>query len=105
MWWFAFTVNTGDINKTNDGGCYRSALQESALVVSLQMFNLLLEKFVKLLQDHIASPDPTALIVPPDCQAILPALKVNCIFFLVTGSLNKSNIFLGGSDFNKSLLN
>ncbi|XP_073972524.1 smg6 nonsense mediated mRNA decay factor isoform X3 [Rhodnius prolixus] len=78
MFAIEITQPKGDINKTNDGGCYRSALQESALVVSLQMFNLLLEKFVKLLQDHIASPDPTALIVPPDCQAILPALKVWC---------------------------
>ena len=64
---------------TSEGGCYRSATQECALVISLQMFNILLERFVKLLQDHINGPEASSsVILPPDCLEMLPALKV-CI--------------------------
>ncbi|KAL1140647.1 hypothetical protein AAG570_000577, partial [Ranatra chinensis] len=66
-----------DINQMEPG--YRPALQESALVVSLQMFNLMLERFIQVLKEHIASPEPPCpYIVPSDCLALLPAIKVWC---------------------------
>ncbi|KAG8223918.1 hypothetical protein J437_LFUL003725, partial [Ladona fulva] len=47
-------------------GVYRSAVQESALVVSLQMFNLLLERCVALLRDlcHTSQLESTPLQPP-----------------------------------------
>ncbi|XP_066905795.1 telomerase-binding protein EST1A isoform X2 [Halyomorpha halys] len=63
---------------SNEGGCYRSATQESAIVISLQMFNLLLERFVQLLKEYISGSERAPTILPPDCLEILPALKVWC---------------------------
>lgn len=63
---------------SSEGGCYRSATQESAIVISLQMFNLLLERFVQLLKEYLDGPDRAPTILPPDCLEILPALKVWC---------------------------
>jgi protein SMG6 len=66
---------------------YRPALQESALVVSLQMFNLMVERFVQLLKEHVASPEPPSpYIVPSDCLALLPAIKVSSISINTRGS-------------------
>uniref|UniRef100_A0A146MA06 Telomerase-binding protein EST1A n=3 Tax=Lygus hesperus TaxID=30085 RepID=A0A146MA06_LYGHE len=70
------TQPKGDLNQNRDG-VYRSAAQESALVVSLQMFNLLLERFITLLHEHLTNKEPKQLI-PADCHVILPALKVWC---------------------------
>ena len=58
---------------------YRSAVQESALVVSLQMFNLILEKCVFLLREQLDNPTdtvPSRFIVSEDLQILLPAVKV-----------------------------
>lgn len=62
---------------------YRSAVQENALVVSLQMFNLILEKCVSLLREQLERPtetEPTRLIVGEDTQVLLPAVKVSDLF-------------------------
>nr|XP_022917819.1 telomerase-binding protein EST1A isoform X1 [Onthophagus taurus] len=54
---------------------YRSELQERALVVSLQMFNLILERCVSILQDHLKSKKPQTAF-PQDLQIFLPAVKI-----------------------------
>ncbi|XP_024081331.1 telomerase-binding protein EST1A isoform X2 [Cimex lectularius] len=77
MFAIEITQPKGDIAGNGTDGCYRSALQESALVASLQMFNLILERFIKILQDHLANPN-NAHTIPSDCQVILPALKIWC---------------------------
>lgn len=60
---------------------YRSALQESALVVSLQMFNLILERCVQLLKqdeaDRQKDENNAKTTINPDIQYLLPAIKVN----------------------------
>ncbi|XP_057667443.1 telomerase-binding protein EST1A isoform X1 [Diorhabda carinulata] len=62
---------------------YRSELQERALIVSLQMFNLILERCVSILQDYISSQKeicPTSF--PPDANVLLPAVKIWCDWLL-----------------------
>lgn len=55
---------------------YRSEVQERALVVSLQMFNLILERGVCLLKAQLDSEDHPRLVVGEDMQILLPAIKV-----------------------------
>lgn len=55
---------------------YRSEVQERALVVSLQMFNLILERGVWLLKAQLESEEHPRLIVGDDMQILLPAIKV-----------------------------
>lgn len=57
---------------------YRSELQESALVVSLQMFNLILERCVSLIQEHAAASKQQNQSVPQDVHILLPAVKIWC---------------------------
>ena len=71
---------------------YRSAVQENALVVSLQMFNLILEKCVSLLREQLERPteaQSSRLLVSEDLQVLLPAVKVSGIvyFFFFLASL------------------
>ncbi|KAF5269666.1 hypothetical protein FQA39_LY08589 [Lamprigera yunnana] len=66
---------------------YRSELQERALVISLQMFNLILERSISLLHEHIKlNPDClnklTMNSVPLDFHMLLPALKTWCDWML-----------------------
>lgn len=56
------------------GPGYRSAIQESALVTSLQMFSLVLERTVQLLRDQLNN--TYRLIVSDDMLILLPAIKV-----------------------------
>ncbi|KAJ8880972.1 hypothetical protein PR048_017445 [Dryococelus australis] len=65
---------------------YRSALQESALVVSLQMFNLILEKCVSLLKENMACEDNCGLqlVASEDLQVLLPAVKVSLQLHSIT---------------------
>lgn len=64
---------------------YHSAVQESALVISLQMFNLMINRCVQLLRDQLQQmkkhPDRIdwhyPLIVSADVQILLPAIKVS----------------------------
>jgi protein SMG6 len=63
---------------------YRSAVQESALVVSLQMFNLIVEKCVSLLREQLERPteaQSSRLLVSEDLQVLLPAVKVSGIVY------------------------
>lgn len=69
--------------KSNAG--YRSELQERALIVSLQMFSLILERCVSLLQEHINT-DKTAPL-PLDAQVLLPAIKIWCDWMLCHSSV------------------
>lgn len=55
---------------------YRSEVQERALVVSLQMFNLILERGVSLLKSQLDSGEEPRMVVSEDMQVLLPAIKV-----------------------------
>lgn len=55
---------------------YRSEVQERALVVSLQMFSLILERGVSLLKSQLESNERPRLVVVEDMQILLPAIKV-----------------------------
>lgn len=55
---------------------YRSEVQEKALVVSLQMFNLILERGVSLLKSQLEVEEKHRLILGEDMQILLPAIKV-----------------------------
>lgn len=65
------------------GGC-RSAWQECALVVSLEMFNLLLERCNAMLKEQLQTANVMAAtpmlansrLLGEDLQIILPAIKV-----------------------------
>jgi protein SMG6 len=67
------------------GGC-RSAWQECALVVSLEMFNILLERCNAMLKEQLETGNNNAggttslassRLLGEDLQIILPAIKVN----------------------------
>lgn len=64
------------------GPGYRSAIQESALVTSLQMFSLVLERTVQLLRDQLNI--AYRLIVSDDMLILLPAIKVRSTLVLTT---------------------
>lgn len=55
---------------------YRSEVQERALVVSLQMFSLILERGVSLLKSQLDGDELPKLVVGEDMQVLLPAIKV-----------------------------
>lgn len=59
---------------------YRSEVQERALVVSLQMFSLILERGVSLLKAQLDSGKEPRLVVGEDLQVLLPAIKVLSLF-------------------------
>ncbi len=78
------------------GGC-RSAWQEYALIVSLEMFNVMLEKCNALLLEQLdgAAAGPTGgRLLGEDLQIVLPAVKVGpssfypftCFFFWILSS-------------------
>ena len=62
---------------------YRSAVQENALIISLQMFNLILERCVALLKEQLENPsDLKNRLVGDDIQVLLPAVKIWCDWLL-----------------------
>ncbi|KAI4500588.1 hypothetical protein M0802_004180 [Mischocyttarus mexicanus] len=61
---------------------YRSEVQERALIVSLQMFNLILERSVSLLKTQLDNEEEPRLIVGEDMQVLLPAIKIWCDWML-----------------------
>lgn len=67
---------------------YRSEVQERALVVSLQMFSLILERGVSLLKAQLDSGQEPRLVVGEDLQVLLPAIKV--LFLLLFSVINTS---------------
>jgi len=69
-----FAIDNTQLKNSELGPGYRSALQESALVTSLQMFSLLLERAIMLLRDR--------LVISDDVQTLLPPIKVWCDWLL-----------------------
>ncbi|XP_017770656.1 PREDICTED: telomerase-binding protein EST1A isoform X2 [Nicrophorus vespilloides] len=61
---------------------YTSELQERALVVSLQMFSLILEKCVSLLKDCVHSSPAIMSVIPQDVHELLPSIKIWCDWML-----------------------
>ena len=79
---------------------YRSAVQENALVVSLQMFNLILEKCVSLLREQLERPteaQSSRLLVSEDLQVLLPAVKVSGIVYFLASLQNCEKRLLASS--------
>ncbi|KAL3267755.1 hypothetical protein HHI36_006882 [Cryptolaemus montrouzieri] len=66
---------------------YRSELQERALVISLQMFNLILERCVSLLDEHLVSKPENLNAVSMDTQVLLPPIKIWCDWMLCHSSV------------------
>ncbi|XP_045475193.1 telomerase-binding protein EST1A isoform X2 [Harmonia axyridis] len=66
---------------------YRSEFQECALVVSLQMFNLILERCVSLLDEHLASKPEKLNEVSMDTHVLLPPIKIWCDWMLCHSSV------------------
>lgn len=61
----------------------RSELQERALIVSLEMFSLILEKCVSILTEHLATATPANInILPQDAEELLPSVKIWCDWML-----------------------
>lgn len=79
---------------------YRSEVQERALVVSLQMFSLILERGVSLLKAQLDSGQEPRLVVGEDLQVLLPAIKVNFFpsFFSVINTYRTSEILIAFRD-------
>ncbi|XP_049823827.1 uncharacterized protein LOC109600502 isoform X3 [Aethina tumida] len=61
---------------------YRSELQERALVVSLQMFNLILERCVFLIDEHMSTNASQIHLISQDVNTLLPAIKIWCDWML-----------------------
>uniref|UniRef100_A0A1B6CG54 PIN domain-containing protein n=2 Tax=Clastoptera arizonana TaxID=38151 RepID=A0A1B6CG54_9HEMI len=74
--------NTQLKNEPLESG-YRSTVQEFALIVSLQMFNLIVDRCVQLLKEQHSEPQQNnMLIVSEDVQVLLPAIKIWCDWLL-----------------------
>ncbi|XP_046680255.1 telomerase-binding protein EST1A isoform X2 [Homalodisca vitripennis] len=82
-----FAIENTQLKNSELAPNYRSAMQESALVISLQMFGLILERTVQLLRDQQNNSYPYPLIVGDDVQILLPAIKVWCDWLLCHSSV------------------
>jgi len=80
-----FAIENTQLKNSELGPGYRSAMQESALIVSLQMFSIILERAVQLLRDQ--QNNSYRLIVSEDVQILLPAIKVWCDWLLCHSSV------------------
>ena len=70
-------------------GGYRSAWQEYALIVSLEMFNIMLDKCNMLLKEQMDSSQgslSSGRLLGEDLQIILPAIKVSSSIGLLFGN-------------------
>ncbi|XP_015171986.1 PREDICTED: telomerase-binding protein EST1A isoform X1 [Polistes dominula] len=77
-----FAIETTQLKDTQMEQGYRSEVQERALIVSLQMFNLILERGVSLLKAQLDSGEEPRLVVGEDMQVLLPAIKIWCDWML-----------------------
>ncbi|XP_074106178.1 telomerase-binding protein EST1A isoform X2 [Cotesia typhae] len=79
-----FAIETTQLKDSQMAQGYRSEVQERALVVSLQMFNLILERSVALLREELdkAAKERPRLIVDEDMQVLLPTIKIWCDWML-----------------------
>ncbi|CAH1122300.1 unnamed protein product [Ceutorhynchus assimilis] len=105
-----FTIESTQLKdpSLNCSPTYRSELQERALIISLQMFNLILEQCVCILQAHFyaclcdnKSKSPLDTL-PHDANVLLPAVKVWCDWMLCHASVwnpppNTGDFKLGSS--------
>ncbi|XP_039292112.1 telomerase-binding protein EST1A isoform X2 [Nilaparvata lugens] len=80
-----FAIENTRLKNTDLEPGYRSATQECALIVSLQMFNLIVERCVQLLRDSAANhTEPTPISnLTSDVHVLLPAIKVWCDWLLI----------------------
>ena len=70
-------------------GGYRSAWQEYALIVSLEMFNIMLDKCNMLLKEQMDGSQgslSSGRLLGEDLQIILPAIKVSSSIGLLFGN-------------------
>ncbi|XP_026825865.1 telomerase-binding protein EST1A isoform X3 [Ooceraea biroi] len=77
-----FAIDTTQLKDSQMEQGYRSEVQERALVVSLQMFSLILERGVSLLKTQLESEQEPRLVVGEDLQVLLPAIKIWCDWML-----------------------
>ncbi|XP_025992669.2 telomerase-binding protein EST1A isoform X2 [Solenopsis invicta] len=77
-----FAIETTQLKDSQMEQGYRSEVQERALVVSLQMFSLILERGVSLLKAQLDSKQEPRLVVGEDLQVLLPAIKIWCDWML-----------------------
>ncbi|XP_066589128.1 telomerase-binding protein EST1A-like isoform X1 [Prorops nasuta] len=82
-----FAIETTQLKDAQLEQGYRSEVQERALVVSLQMFNLILERGVSLLESQLDNGEHPRLIVGEDLQVLLPAIKIWCDWMLCHSSV------------------
>lgn len=74
-----------NLTDTRMAGGYRSAWQECALIVSLEMFNILLERCNAVLKEQLDSGRLSSF--GEDLQIILPAVKVRTVQTKTKGPL------------------
>ncbi|XP_043484616.1 telomerase-binding protein EST1A-like isoform X3 [Leptopilina heterotoma] len=77
-----FAIETTQLKDSQMEQGYRSEVQERALVVSLQMFSLILERGVSLLKSQLEGDELPKLVVGEDLQVLLPAIKIWCDWML-----------------------
>ncbi|XP_043684021.1 telomerase-binding protein EST1A-like isoform X3 [Vespula pensylvanica] len=77
-----FAIETTQLKDTQMEQGYRSEVQERALIVSLQMFSLILERGVSLLKTQLDCGEEPRLVVGEDMQVLLPAIKIWCDWML-----------------------
>ncbi|XP_076674563.1 uncharacterized protein LOC143372339 isoform X2 [Andrena cerasifolii] len=77
-----FAIESTQLKDSQMEQGYRSEVQERALVVSLQMFNLILERGVSLLKSQLDSSEEPRMVVSEDMQVLLPAIKIWCDWML-----------------------
>ncbi|XP_033208324.1 telomerase-binding protein EST1A isoform X2 [Belonocnema kinseyi] len=77
-----FAIETTQLKDAQMEQGYRSEVQERALVVSLQMFSLILERGVSLLKSQLDGDELPKLVVGEDMQVLLPAIKIWCDWML-----------------------
>ncbi|XP_011306226.1 telomerase-binding protein EST1A isoform X2 [Fopius arisanus] len=82
-----FAIETTQLKDSQMEQGYRSEVQERALVVSLQMFNLILERGVSLLKEQLENQVQPRLVVGDDMQVLLPAIKIWCDWMLCHSSV------------------
>ncbi|XP_014206060.1 telomerase-binding protein EST1A [Copidosoma floridanum] len=77
-----FAIESTQLKDSQMEQGYRSEVQERALVVSLQMFSLILERGVSLLKSQLEFDERPRLVVVEDMQILLPAIKIWCDWML-----------------------
>ncbi|KOC63841.1 Telomerase-binding protein EST1A [Habropoda laboriosa] len=77
-----FAIESTQLKDSQMEQGYRSEVQERALIVSLQMFNLILERGVSLLKSQLDSTEELRMVVSEDMQVLLPAIKIWCDWML-----------------------